>query len=65
MYSAATIVVAYALMVRLMVDIITAPLGTESAASDLQKSNGSATCSITCNIKKKTILLVLIDFQTT
>jgi aconitase A len=49
MYSAPTMVVAYALMVRLMVEITTAPLGTASAARDLQKSDGSATCSITCN----------------
>lgn len=47
MYSAATIAVAYALMERLMVDIIVAPSGEVSAESDLQNSPGFATCSIT------------------
>lgn len=46
-YSAATIVVAYALIERLIVDITVAPPGMVNADSDLQNPAGSATCSIT------------------
>lgn len=48
MCSAATMAVAYARNVRLMVEITVAPAGAVNAPSDLQKSEGSATCSITC-----------------
>uniref|UniRef100_A0A7C9EBB3 Secreted protein n=1 Tax=Opuntia streptacantha TaxID=393608 RepID=A0A7C9EBB3_OPUST len=47
MYSAPTMAAAYALMVRLMVEITIAPLGMVNAARDWQNSAGSATCSIT------------------
>lgn len=49
MYSAAMMAVAYDLIERLIVEMIVAPLETVSAAKDLQNSDGSATCSITCN----------------
>lgn len=39
--------VAYALIERLMVEITVAPLETANDDNDLQKSAGSATCSIT------------------
>jgi len=32
-----------------MVEMTVAPFGTANAARDLQNSEGSATCSITCN----------------
>jgi len=48
-YSAATMAAAYALKERLMVEMTVAPFGTANAARDLQNSEGSATCSITCN----------------
>ena len=47
--SAASMAVAYALAVRLMVEKITAPPGLASPARHRTNPSGSATCSITSN----------------
>lgn len=47
MYSAATMAAANALIERLIVETIVAPLATVNAAKDWQNPAGSATCSIT------------------
>ncbi len=46
-YSRATIIVANALIERLIVEITKAPLGTVKADRDPQNSEGLSTCSIT------------------
>jgi len=55
MYSAPTMVDAYARIVRLIVESTVAPLGIVNADNDLQNSAGFATCSMTFIVENQKI----------